>query len=97
MRFEVIVPGGVEQELEEIAVWFETKRENYGAKFIDSFDQSVALLSQNPLAFPLKYKSFREIRLEGFPYIVVFKMREKVVLVVRLIHTSRHQMKRYRK
>jgi len=96
MKYPVILSTGVEQELEEAALWIENERAGFGEKFITAFDETVNHPSRTPFAYAVKYKSCREISIGRFSYILVFKIIDEVVLIVRLMHTSRHPKKRYK-
>jgi toxin ParE1/3/4 len=97
MTYTVLLSTGVEEELEDAAMWIEEQREDYGIKLIDAFDEAIDHLSKYPLSYALKYRNLREIKLGRFSYILVFEVIGSIVLVVRLIHTSRYPATRYRR
>ena len=82
-----------ELEVTDACKWYEKKQKGLGRKFLKEFNQYIALISNNPLQFPIRFSErFRFAVLHEFPYLIVFRIEEdkKMVYVISVFHTSRN-------
>ena len=57
-------------------------------------------IGEHPLFFGKRSKKgFREARVKGFPYLIIYKIyaRKKIIFINIIHHTSRHPRRKYRK
>ncbi|MEK6806644.1 MAG: type II toxin-antitoxin system RelE/ParE family toxin [Pseudomonadota bacterium] len=60
------------------------------SNLVKTVESSVSLLAQNPsLGRPGRVPGTRELVIEGFPYLIPYRLRGKVVQILRVFHTSR--------
>lgn len=97
MSYKIIIPQSVYFELNEAAMYYEQKQPKLGEKFILDWETTAAQLSQNPLHYQKKYKKLRSISLTTFPYIMVFEIEGKEIIIYRLIHAQRNPKKIFKK
>jgi plasmid stabilization system protein ParE len=86
------------QELEEAAIWYETKSEGLGNRFLDTIQRKLQLIQQFPERYPKRKKSFREAIVKTFPYIIVytFYKSENTIVVNTIFHAKQSPKKKYR-
>ena len=83
-----------EDELMEATFFYEDRRPGLGLSFYDRVAEAMSTIGRDPLRFPLYEgkqlaRPFRRARVLGFPYTIVFEVREHETLVVAVAHTSR--------
>lgn len=69
--------------------WYEEQREGLGAEFIDSVDEGIKRIGDNPLAYRVVAGDNRRANLERFPYALFYKVHDDVV-VVACLHAARN-------
>jgi plasmid stabilization system protein ParE len=80
----------VEGDLLEAAVWYEQQRIGLGTDFLDAVAVTLDRISASPSAYPTVYKSTRRALLQRFPFGVFYLVEDKNVVVVAILHGSRH-------
>ena len=71
-----------DRDLLEAAEWYEEQQKGLGGKFIDEVEELLGYLETNPLLFPIKYKEVRQAILTRFPYVILFRIESKTVIVL---------------
>jgi plasmid stabilization system protein ParE len=85
----VIVLAPADDELRHAQEWYEARRHGLGDKLFADFMRSVALVEAFPNAWDPVRGNFRRIRLNGFPYSVVYRLDGIDIVVTALVHHSR--------
>jgi hypothetical protein len=68
-----------------------------GKRFLDQWANELEFVAKNPFAYQIKYKEFREAKISGFPYLIIFEIESKEVIVYSVVHVYRNLRKRYKK
>jgi plasmid stabilization system protein ParE len=100
MSYSYQVHPLVEQDFEEAYIWYEARQKGLGERFINAVDTKINQILQNPEAYGSKgLKSFREVEVDRFPYLIVYKIsnRKKEIFITSIHHTKKHPRKKYRK
>ncbi|WP_299584574.1 type II toxin-antitoxin system RelE/ParE family toxin [Mucilaginibacter sp.] len=84
------------KELFETREWYEEKQPGLGKRFEDEVFRKIYLIQNNPLHYPSK-NGFREIRIDVFPYLLVYKVvkSSNMIFIVTTFHMSRHPKRKY--
>ncbi len=90
MTFEVRIRPEAELDMSEAASWYEQQQRGLGQGFLDEALAVFMRLGETPLAFELIYRSARRALLRRFPFAVFYTFEDDVVLVVGVLHGSRH-------
>jgi len=83
-----------EDELREAMLYYEERQAGLGADFHERVAETIRAIGEDPLRYPV-YEGkrlrleFRRVLVRGFPYIVVYQVREGEALIVAVAHTSR--------
>lgn len=78
------------KEYREARSWYARKSREVAAEFRDAVDRAVIRLASNPRATSPLGSRYRYVRVNRFPYIVVFEIDASgQCFVVALAHTSR--------
>lgn len=94
--YEIVLKA--RKELLEAWEWYEDKQEGLGDRFRNQVNQKIKQVIQTPERYPEKKRSFREAKIDVFPYLLIYKIasRKKVVTIISVFHTSRNPNKKYR-
>ncbi len=89
MAFPIELHEAAEAELWETIDWYDAQRENLGKDFALELERVVKSISQTPNAFAKVEGETRKAVLRRFPYIVIFMLKDEIVTVLAIFHTSR--------
>lgn len=87
--FQLSDPATV--ELHHAIRWYEQQRPGLGADLFDAISETIELIRRHPdsgapRATPLPS---RQLRVNRFPYRIVYRIREDDIYIVAVAHTSR--------
>ncbi len=82
-----------ERELEEAFRWYEGQRRGLGLEFILAFDAAVERLRRLPEGHELVALRTRKVLLRRFPYLVLYAVEEKYILVTAVFHGRRDPLR----
>ncbi len=80
--------------------WYESRENGLGEKFLQHVRSKLNAISVNPKTYSYKGKNtFREAIVDGFPFLVVYKVYEhnKTVFVSAIHHVKKDPQLKYRK
>jgi plasmid stabilization system protein ParE len=99
MSFDISISAKAYKEYYDAYEWYESELPGLGDRFEDSLEKLIAIVAKSPLIFPGKSHGTRECKVDGFPYLIVYKIFsvKKVILIVSIFHTSRNPQKKYKK
>src|SRR5258708_5699547 len=95
--FELKFADELEDEIREIFRWYSSQSPLAAKKFIESLDELFQFLTVNPYSFSKQRKNFRVAYIKEFSFAIIYEITGRVVLILRIIHTSRHQGRRFEK
>lgn len=101
MSFTVIVKQEAHQDTLDACNYYEEKLTGLGEWFLDALQQRYSQLSVNPTfnsyidEDPLKI--LRDVKLEKFPFVVVYEIIENQVVVYAVHNTYKHPRNKLRK
>lgn len=78
-------------ELLDAIRWYEEQRSGLGAELFDAITETIELIRAHPeIGAPrATLQQSRQLRVNRFPYNVVYRIREDDIYVVAVAHTSR--------
>jgi hypothetical protein len=97
MKYSLIILDEVYNELNESALYYEELQLSLGVALVDEFESALTKIHVNPEGYEKKYKNFRQAMLNRFPYLVLFEIDGKHIVIYRFINARRHPQKRYTK
>ena len=101
MSFTVIVKQEAHQDTIDAYDYYEEKLTGLGERFLNALQQRYKELSANPNLYgyidedPLKV--LRDVKLEKFPFVVVYEIVEKEVVIYAVHNTYKHPRNKLRK
>lgn len=77
------------REISEAAECYEDKGGGLGAEFLRVLDALVASVARNPHQYPRVHGEVRRAPFRRFPYGLIYRTDEKIIVVVACIHARR--------
>jgi mRNA-degrading endonuclease RelE of RelBE toxin-antitoxin system len=79
--------------------WYNEQLDGLGDRFENAVEKKLITVNENPVIYSKKAGGFREVKIEGFPYLIVYKIypEKNLIVIYSIFHTSRWPGKKYRK
>jgi len=101
MLFTVIVKQEAHQDTIDAYNYYEEKLTGLGEKFLNALQQRYTALSANPTFYSYidqdPMKILRDVKLEKFPFVIVYEIIERQVIVYAVHNTYKHPRNKLRK
>ena len=97
MKYPVRLRPDAERDLAAAASWYEQQRTGLGQEFLDEFMAVREMLSDTPLICPVVHRKTHRALLNRFPFGVYFLVENADVVVVAVMHGSRHPNRWHRR
>ena len=78
-----------EFELNDAAVFFETKREGLGLRFLSAVESAVAKIQEHPEASPVIIEGVRQKVLKRFPYSILYFIKSDRIRILAVANQRR--------
>ena len=86
---DVIFLNRAFNEFADSKEYYESRQKGLGDKFSKEVYETVDRIKENPYQFPKSVKNLHSARLITFPFLIFFDVKELVVRVFSVFHTSR--------
>ncbi len=79
--------------------WYELRKEGLGDSFMQAVEKKLKLISKHPEYYSRKKSNFREAKVTGFPYVIVYEFltRKKQIHIAAIYHSKRNPRRKYRR
>jgi len=74
--------------------WYEIQLIGLGESFLDELEVGYGKILANPFYYSFIENGYRRLRINRFPYIVIYEILDKTIVVYAIFHTSRNPEKR---
>jgi hypothetical protein len=92
--YELKILSQARKDMQHSADWYNEQQAGLGEHFLSEVIKTLRLTEINPLHYEEKFsKKFRFARLNIFPYVVVFKVKNNLIIINAVFHTSRNPKK----
>ncbi len=85
-----VVRGAARRDIDDAREWYELQQPGVGREFLDEAQATLIRVRDNPEGYATGRLGVRQALLSRFPYVVYFRVDPTVVVVIAVIHTSRH-------
>ena len=89
MSFRLVIHEEAYRELDEAERYIEERRSGYGRKFRTEVDACLRSIQERPTGYAQRRTGFRYGTVARFPYRVIYKVHEDVILIVAVYHGKR--------
>lgn len=90
MKRTVRLREEADRDLAAAASWYEQQRRGLGHEFLDEALTTFRAIAERPLIYPLVHRATRRALMQRFPFGVYFRVENSNVVVVAVMHGSRH-------
>jgi len=97
MAYKLLLKPGAEEDIDHAYNWYEDQQTDLGEKFLQELVSFYKKLEQRPAAFSKINKPYRQAALKQFPYVIVFEISKKEVVIYAVFHTSRNPKNKLRR
>lgn len=96
MKYAYSLLNEAQKEYEADVLWYSRKSYLVAINFIEDFENTVKHICENPKRWRNEYKSFHELGLKKYPYVIIYTIEESqnMVLITAVFHTSRNPEKK---
>lgn len=86
----VHIRSEAEQDLTEAALWYEEQSPGLGGQFLDEVLAAFMRIAESPRLYPDIYREVRRGMMRRFPFGIYYRVDSEGVLVIAVMHGSRH-------
>ncbi len=86
---QALLTEAAQADIEDAIVWYQSQAPEMVSEFREALRSIVRRIEQNPEQFPRSTSKTRRALLRRFPYLVLFRQKQDLVVVVAVFHTSR--------
>jgi hypothetical protein len=91
--YKLVIRKRANTEAIEAAGYYEDKQIGLGFTFLENLSGKYEELIKNPELYGFVSEKYRGVRIDGFPYLLIFKIYENRVIVY-MVHNT-HKKPRY--
>ena len=89
-QFKIELSDEAENDFNKSYEYYAKESEKVADNFYKQVDNSLNKISKNPHAYPQAYKKVRKHVMKKFPFIIYYQIKQVVVRVIAVFHTSRN-------
>ncbi|HEY4148475.1 MAG TPA: type II toxin-antitoxin system RelE/ParE family toxin [Chitinophagaceae bacterium] len=97
MSYKLLIKPGAEEDIDHAYNWYEDQQIGLGETFLDELSTYYKKLQQRPAIFSKLNPYYRQAALKRFPYVIVFEIIKREVIVYAVFHTSRNPQNKLRR
>jgi toxin ParE1/3/4 len=88
-RLAILEARGALKTLSDTLTYYDTQQSGLGARFLRSYDDQIDRLRDMPqIGRAGRVFGTRELIMQDFPFLIVYRVRQEYVQILRLIHQS---------
>jgi len=76
--------------------WYEAQKPGLGERFLEVLSSVFEKIRVHPERYGKVKRSYRQVRLHRFPYVVVYEIMGDSIVVFTVFHTSRNPSSKFR-
>jgi plasmid stabilization system protein ParE len=77
------------EEIKSAVRWYRERSESAAVRFVEEFDEAVALIAQSPNRWPGGRNGTRKLVLRRFPFAVIYRPGTATIQVLAVAHGQR--------
>ena len=92
MQFELVISPTASSETKNAYNFYEETLVGLGERFLKSLEATYKQLSETPkyYGYITDAKDLRDVKVKGFPFVVIFQIINNQVFVLRVFNTNRN-------
>ena len=99
MSSQIILHPAVIEELQESCKWHEDRAAGLGIRFMSFVNKRLKEIAEHPERYAKKKGNYREIKVEVFPYAIIYEVlkKEHIIFVSYIFHAKQNPSLKYRR
>lgn len=97
IKYRLIITETAVNQLEDSCLFYEERKHGLGAELEQEVAELLELIEANPLMFAIKFATMREAVVKKFPFVIVYEIIERDILVVSVFHVKQNPIKKKKK
>jgi toxin ParE1/3/4 len=89
MSYNLVIQTEAVLDLQEAFEWYEKKRKGLGYLLIEEIEISYQKLSENPHHYTHINQVYRRIKLNKFPYLIIYEIEGQNIIINSVRHAKR--------
>lgn len=85
----VVFHRAARSEMEDAAFYYEAQQTNLGKRFVSMVEDAVSRIQITPTLYALVEGDVRRCQLHTFPFGVLYRLKERQILIVAVMHSRR--------
>lgn len=79
--------------------WYESQQKGLGTRFMTCVENCFSKINTNPELYTTLHKNFRQVKIQDFPYTVVYEFypKKKLIHIAAIHHIRKNPKSRLRK
>lgn len=90
MNPKISIRPEAELDLADAAQWYETQQSGLGHQFLDEALAIFAALATSPQVWQIVHRNTRRALMHRFPFGIYYRIEQDAIVVVAVMHGSRH-------
>jgi len=76
--------------------FYELRRKNLGEEFLEELENCFKSILLNPSTYKIVHSIYRQAVMQKFPFVVLYSIDEKDVVITAVFHTGKNPTKKFR-
>jgi len=91
MSYNLVIQTEAIREIQEGFEWYEKQRKGLGYLLIEEIEICYSKLSEHPQHYSYINKQYRRIKVNRFPYLIIYEIEGDVIIINSVLHAKRKQ------
>ena len=97
MKYALIIKEPVNKEITEVFDYYEEQQVGLGYSLLDAIEEALYELKSNPLGCQVKYSIYRTKLVRPFPYVLIYEIIGKEIIIFQFFNARKLPVKRFKK
>lgn len=94
MEYQLEIKEEAALDIKQAYFYYEEKKLGLGERFLDTLENYLQRVKQYPEHYQIKRSPFREAFIKDFPYVIIYEIEKKKVIVYAVFCTHKNPNKK---
>lgn len=90
MKYKLEVKHEAFLDIKEAYLYYESRKKGLGKRFIETLEIYIDRIQKYPEHYQIKRNPYREVFIKDFPYLIIFEIENKSVIIYAVFNTWRN-------
>jgi hypothetical protein len=97
IKYKLIIAEVAVFQLADACLFYQSREINLGKDLEQEVTDLLKIIEANPFLFSVKFGTMREAVVKRFPFVIVYEIIDRSILIVSVFHTKQNPKKKTRK